>query len=69
MDPQLSSGRAAEGRAWPCKRGWQRHGDGQAEALLTMLPWAEAAHQPIGMPGRLFNSFQSREGHVQFRGS
>lgn len=66
MNPQLSSGRPAEGRAWPCKRGWQRHGDGQAEALLTGLPWAEAAHR---YAWETLNSFQSREGHVQFRGS
>lgn len=51
MNPRLSSRRPAEGKAWPCKRGWQRQRDGQAEAaLLTKLPQAE---QPIGVPGRL----------------
>lgn len=54
MNPQLSFGKPAEGRAWPCKRGWQRHGDGQAGSpLLIKLPRAGAA---ICVPGRLLTA-------------
>lgn len=63
MNPQPSSGRPAEGRAWPCKKGWQRRREGRAASARLTSSLRQG--RPIAVPGGLF---QRREGHVQFRG-
>lgn len=59
MNPQPSSGMPAEGRAWPCKRGWQRRREGWAASALLTSSLRQG--RPIAVPGGFF---QSREGHV-----
>lgn len=59
MNPQPNSGRPAGG-----KRGWQRRMEGRAASVLLTSSLRQLG-SPIAVPGGLF---QSREGHVQFRG-